>query len=302
MALVFGIDLGGTKIEGVALDPQNSYAVASRMRIPTEQAGGYQHIVSRIGLLVDQLAAETGIRPQQLGIGTPGAIDPDLQTLKNSNTTCLIGQPLLQDLQQELAMEVRMANDANCFALAETRMGIVPDIAPNPEVVFGVIMGTGVGGGVVVNNRIINGRHSIGGEWGHNYLEASGGPCYCGRVGCVEQVLSGPASERFYFQLTGEKRKLKDIYARHLKGEEEAATQTIQRLLKYFGIGLGGIINILDPAVIVIGGGVGNIDLLYTEGAQEVAKHVFNPVMHTKIAKPKLGDSAGVFGAAMLVE
>jgi predicted NBD/HSP70 family sugar kinase len=302
MSLLFGIDLGGTKIEGVAIDPANKYKEEHRIRIDTEQSGGYEHIVNRIVMLVGQLEKEAGIRASRIGIGTPGAIDPDSQTLKNSNTTCLIGQPLQADLQKKLAKPVLMANDANCFALAETRMGIVPEIAPEAEVVFGVIMGTGVGGGIVVNNKVINGRHSIGGEWGHNYLEESGGPCYCGRIGCVEQVLSGPASERFYQQISGEKRKLKDIYARYLTGSDAFATKTINRLIEYFGKGLSVIINILDPDVIVIGGGVGNIDLLYSAGAKSVEKYIFNPVMQTKIVKPKLGDSAGVFGAAMLTE
>ena len=148
-------------------------------------------------------------------MGTPGALDPDLGGMKNCNSTHLNGQPLLKDLEELLKIPVIMANDANCFALAETKMGTVPEVLENPELVFGVIMGTGVGGGIVAHGKIVSGRHGIGGEWGHNFLDESGGNCYCGRVGCTETILSGPASERFYEKRTGTKLKLKEIYTRY---------------------------------------------------------------------------------------
>ncbi|MDX2245897.1 MAG: ROK family protein [Bacteroidia bacterium] len=302
MKPIWGIDLGGTKIEAVVLDTDNNYEVLSRKRIDTEATQGYEHIVSRILHLLTLVEQETGLKPQKVGMGTPGAIDPDLGTIKNSNSTALIGKPLRHDLERQKGIPFFLANDANCFALAEAKMGTVPERIAHAEVVFGVIMGTGVGGGIVVNGKVINGRHSIGGEWGHNFLDASGGDCYCGRIGCVERLLSGPASERYYQNKSGTFRKLRDIYTRSQEGSDILATETIDRLIHFFGKALGPIINILDPEAIVLGGGVGNIDRLYTDGVKEVEKYVFNPRMETLFLKPKLGDSAGVFGAAMLVE
>ncbi|MCL4158468.1 UNVERIFIED_CONTAM: hypothetical protein GTU68_023055 [Idotea baltica] len=194
-----------------------------------------------------------------------------------------------------------MANDANCFALAEARMGAVKKQNIKAEVVFGVIMGTGVGGGVVVNGKIINGRNGIGGEWGHNHLDDSGGDCYCGKVGCVETVISGPFVQKYYTSLTGEEKKLKDIVDLHRSGTDENATKTINRLTHYFGKAISVVIDIIDPDVVVIGGGVGNIDELYTDGVQAAKDFAFNDGLDTIFLKPELGDSAGVFGAAMLV-
>ena len=172
----------------------------------------------------------------------------------------------------------------------------------NAESIFGVIMGTGVGGGVVIHGNIIHGQHGIAGEWGHNFLDESGGACYCGKIGCVETILSGTALEKFYKQQSGSFRKLKEIVERHKEGIDPAATLTIERLLHFFGKGLASIVNVIDPQAIVLGGGVSNVDLLYTEGRKEIEKYVFNPHMSTKLLRPKLGDSAGVFGAAMLTE
>ncbi len=301
MKPVWGIDLGGTKIEGVILENRYSLNVLERTRIPTEGNKGYEHILGQIVKLVELLKSKTGIIPETLGIGTPGTIDPFKQTLKNSNTTAMNGKPLKKDLEARLGFPIYTANDANCFAVAEANLGAVAAQLPGAEVVFGVIMGTGVGGGVVVNGKVLNGRHGIGGEWGHNFLDESGGQCYCGRVGCVETVISGPFLERYYTSLTGNTVKLKDIVAAHHAGTDEAATKTIQRLLRMFGRAMGVVINILDPDAIVLGGGVSNIDLLYTEGVEEVKKYVFNPRLETVFLKPKLGDSAGVFGAALLV-
>jgi len=165
--------------------------------------------------------------------------------------------------------------------------------------VFGVIMGTGVGGGVVVDGKVINGLQGIGGEWGHNFLDESGGPCYCGKTGCVEQVLSGPALERYYLKITGTKKSLKDIY--QSRNEDPDAKKTIDRLTHFFGVALSVVINILDPDVIVIGGGVGNIDSIYDAGVRTLEKNIFNHRLDTPVLRPKLGDSAGVFGAAFLV-
>lgn len=167
--------------------------------------------------------------------------------------------------------------------------------------VFGIIMGTGVGGGLVIDGKIWSGRHGIGGEWGHNFLDESGGPCYCGRTGCVETVISGPATERYYFGLTGQALPLKEIVARDRAGSDGAATRTIGRLCHFFGKAVSVITNLLDPDVIVIGGGVGNVDALYTAGREELGRFIFNNRVEVPLLKPSLGDSAGVFGAAALV-
>jgi fructokinase len=297
---LWGIDLGGTKIEGVIITSDKKPDVITRLRIPTEADKGYDHIVGQICKLVDLLKAESGLTPESIGIGTPGAMDPTTNTLKNSNTTCLNGKPLRQDLEKQLGIPVAMANDANCFAIAETLWGAVPDKVPDAKVVFGVILGTGVGGGLVMYGKVPNGRHGIAGEWGHNFLDASGGPCYCGHTGCVEQVLSGPALQRYYESLSGEKRKLPEIVERAKTGDDKAAVQTMDRMVEFFGKAIAVIINIVDPDAVVLGGGVGNIDLLYSRGASEAAKHLFNPRLETPFLRPKLGDSAGVFGAALL--
>ena len=307
MQTIWGIDLGGTKIEGVVLGSPSPEAVIARRRIDTEAHLGYPHIVGQIKKLVQQLEAETGHKPAQIGIATPGTLNPSTQTMKNSNTTCLNGMPLKKDLLAALKIPVEMANDANCFALAEATMGIIPDVVPNFQCVFGVIMGTGVGGGVVFRGKdghpvVLNGLQGIGGEWGHNILEHNGYDCYCGKKGCNEKVLSGTALQRYYQEISGQSLKMPEIMARHLAGTDPYASQTIDRMLEYFGQSISTIINVLDPDAIVLGGGVGNIDLLYTEGVERIKKYVFNSrVVETPILRPKLGDSAGVFGAAMLV-
>ncbi len=295
----WGIDLGGTKIEGVVLNTTRD--VLFRHRIPTEQSGGYEHIIARIIELIHVLGQETGLLPESVGIGTPGTTDPSTGLLKNSNTVVLNGKPFHADLQEALGIPVFMANDANCFAFAETVMGSVQSEMPEAKTVFGVIMGTGVGGGVVIDGQLLTGAQGIGGEWGHMHLDDSGGTCYCGRTGCVETIISGPALERFYAGRSGTQLKLKEIVSRHLLGSDAEASATIERLLHFFGRGLGNVINILDPDVIVLGGGLGNIDLLYTEGIDRVAQNVFNDQLGTRFLRPSLGDSAGVFGAAMLV-
>jgi predicted NBD/HSP70 family sugar kinase len=297
--MYWGIDLGGTKIEGVVLRDKSPDSVIARHRLDTEGWGGYDHILQRIKMLVDHLIQVTGIRPNAIGIGTPGTLDPPTGLLKNSNTLCLNNQPLDKDLEKWLGVKVSMANDANCFALAEYHLGVKARDFPEAKVVFGVIMGTGVGGGIVIEGKVLGGHHGIGGEWGHMFLDDSGGECYCGRRGCVETIISGPSLQRFYFSKTGQEMKLAQILA---DSTNPASKAVKERLIHFFGKGLGQIINVLDPDVIVLGGGLGNIDFLYTEGRDEVAKNIFNPVLTTPIVRPILGDSAGVFGAAMLIQ
>jgi fructokinase len=297
---LWGIDLGGTKIEGVILQPEEISKPIVRTRVDTEGHKGYSHIINQIAKLVEMMKEQSGMQPTKIGFGTPGVLDPVLQTMKNCNSTALNGRPLKKDLEQKLNVPVELANDANCFALAETRWGIVKEKAPDAKLVFGIIMGTGVGGGLVINDHVWNGKHGIAGEWGHNFLDESGGPCYCGKIGCVETVISGPATERFYEKLTGEKIKLKEISKRYADSND-AARQTIERLCDSFGKAVSVVVDILDPDVIVIGGGVGNIDALYTDGVEALKKYIFNNRVDVPILKPILGDSAGVFGAAALV-
>lgn len=299
---LWGIDLGGTKIEGIVLESKENPNTLVRKRIDTEADQGYKHVLNNIKRLIDMLADEVGERPTIIGIGTPGAIDPPTGLMKNSNSQNLNHQPFKVDLEALIGIPTIMANDANCFALAEAKMGIVPEVDPKAEVVFGVIMGTGCGGGVVVNGHVINGKHGIGGEWGHNFLDASGGKCYCGKSGCTEKIISGTGLEDFYEQQTGTRKRLKEILPDARSGADPNAVKTLDRLIHFFGLGISSIINVLDPDVIVLGGGVGNIEELYTRGVAEAEKYVFNPRMETKIVKPKLGDSAGVFGAAFLCE
>ena len=300
MTPLWGIDLGGTKIEGVIIESLNPLKVTTRLRLPTEKEKGYEHIINQITKVVELLKKESGTKPDKLGIGTPGTIDPATGLLKNSNTTVLNGKPFNVDISNKLGVPISIANDANCFAVAEARLGAVAKKLPDAKIVFGVIMGTGVGGGLVIDGKVRNGLHGIAGEWGHNFLDYSGGNCYCGKVGCVEKIISGPALEQYYAEQSGTQRKLSEIYKRAKAGKDDYAMITIDRLLDFFGKSMATVINTLDPDAIVLGGGVGNIDQLYSDGVERVKKYVFNHDLNTPFLKPELGDSAGVFGAALL--
>ncbi len=293
----YGIDLGGTKIEGAVVDPARPDHALCRLRVPTEAGRGYAHIVAQVVKLVKMLERESGTpRPATIGVGTPGVIDPSSGRLKNSNSTCLNGQSLRDDLAAALGVETRLANDANCFALAEAMFGA----GRRRRVVVGLILGTGCGGGVVVDGKVLDGIHGIAGEWGHNPICGERTPCYCGRKGCVETVISGPALERHYQERTGEALRLPQIAERAARGER-AAQATLRRLQAKFGEAIAAVINIVDPDAVIIGGGVGNLEILYSdETRQAVLRHVFNTELRTEFLRPTLGDSAGVFGAALL--
>jgi fructokinase len=298
---LWGIDLGGTKIEGAILESIHHPHPIVRTRIDTEAVKGYDHIIEQIARLVGEMGRLSGLKPGAIGFGTPGVLDPSLRTMKNCNTVVLNGKPLADDVALRLGVPIVLANDANCFALAETQWGIVSRETPGARMVFGIIMGTGVGGGLVIDGKIWEGRHGIAGEWGHNFLDESGGKCYCGKTGCVETVISGPATERYYYSLTGQALSLREIVSRHLAGSDPAAVRTIGRLCHFFGKGVSVITNLLDPDVIVVGGGVGNIEALYSAGLEELGRFIFNNRVEVPLLKPSLGDSAGVFGAAALV-
>ena len=297
---LWGIDLGGTKVEGVILRSAEHPEVLWRDRLPTGSEKGYDHIIGQISAVVNMMKSVSGMHPRRIGMATPGIRDPRTGTMKNCNSTALNGRTLREDLDALLNTRFELANDANCFALAEARMGVVKERFPEARVVFGVIMGTGVGGGVVVDGRVINGLNGNGGEWGHNFLDDSALPCYCGKSGCVEQVLSGPALQRYYERLTGRSLTMQEIHEAFTAGTDVAAAATMERLTSMFAKAVSVVINILDPDVIVVGGGVGNIDELYTEGREGILQHMFNNRLDTPIVKPSLGDSAGVFGAAYL--
>ncbi|EGX6955687.1 ROK family protein [Aeromonas hydrophila] len=293
--LDWGIDLGGTKCECVVLEGDE---VLLRHRIPTERAGGYDHMIGQIAKLVAECADKIGQRPTLIGMGTPGARDPQTGLMKNCNTTELNGKPFKEDLERRLGVPVLIANDANCFALAETHLGAVRQHHPDAKVVFGIIMGTGVGSGIVINGRILNGHHGIAGEWGHNVLSPDGPECYCGKRGCVETFISGPALEAWYEAKAKRHLPLAKITA--ATAHDHVAKLTIDRLHLLFGQALANVVNILDPDVIVIGGGVGNVQSLYSVGRETILPFLFNPRFATPIIAPALGDSAGVFGAALL--
>lgn len=298
MTILWGIDLGGTKTEAVVLESSSLLNPIARQRIPTEAEQGYEHIIAQMAKLVAMLAKQVGQFPNVVGVGHPGAEDPLSGQLKNSNTGCLNGRTLRRDLAAALDCPVIMANDANCFALAESRFGA----ATGAEVVFGVIMGTGVGGGIVVNGRVLGGMQGIAGEWGHNILLDNGPACYCGKRGCVETVISGPALQKYYYSLSNSNLRLEEIFSENRLASDKHAQATQERLLTHFGKAIAVVINILDPACIVLGGGLSNIKELYSSGREHAKRYIFNNRFDTPIVQNQLGDSAGVYGAAFLTE
>ena len=287
---IIGIDLGGTKTEGILLD--DNFEIIERTRVKTNQQEGYSSILDLIKNLVDDLRQKTD-QKTSLGICTPGSLSKKSGLIKNSNTQCLIGKDLKTDLENIFKHDISIENDANCFALAESKLGV----AKNFDVVFGVIMGTGVGGGLIINDHIHNGRTNIAGEWGHHCIWPQGNSCYCGKQGCVETYLSGPALEKRWEQLTNKRQSLTEIIQ---KSDDNLLQKWKTEFLDNFGLALGNVIDILDPDVIVLGGGLSNIPFLYDEGKNSVYQKVFSDQIDTPILKNSLGDSAGVFGACMI--
>ena len=281
-----GIDLGGTKIEALALDASGREVF--RKRVPTP-GGDYDATILAVKALVDEIG------PGSVGVGMPGAFSQLTGLVKNSNSLCLIGKPLMADLEKALGRPVRMENDANCFALSEATDGA----GKGARVVFGVILGTGVGGGIVVDGKVITGANAIAGEWGHNPLPAPSADdlplpdCYCGRKGCIETYLSGPAVAREHEARTGQRLRTEEALL-----HEETMARYAERLAR----ALASVINVLDPEVIVLGGGMSNVARLYTEVPRLWTRHVFSDHVATRLAPPLHGDSSGVRGAAWLWE
>ncbi len=294
-----GIDLGGTKIETIVLD--NAGEICFRKRIDSPQ-GNYQDTLSAIVSLVRE--AEKGVgKTCTVGIGMPGTISPKTGLVKNANSTWLIGEPLKADLEQHLKREVRIENDANCFVVSEASDGAAKDA----EIVFGVIIGTGTGGGVYIRGQSLIGNNAIAGEWGHNPLpwpdenELPGAACYCGKKGCIETWLSGPGFARDYLAHSSTDKKLtaKEINLLALEGDSTAQA-ALSRYERRLAKSLASIINVIDPDVIVLGGGMSNIESLYTNVPALWHDYVFSDHVNTRLVAPEHGDSSGVRGAAWL--
>ena len=290
-----GIDLGGSKTEIIALDERRNELLRRRERTP---AGDYDATLRLIGQLVRETEIEIGKRGS-IGIGTPGALSPATRRLRNSNSTCLNGRPIKDDLERVLGREVRIANDANCFVLSEATDGA----ARGADVVFGVILGTGVGGGVFVHGRALEGANAIAGEWGHNALpwpeanELPGESCYCGKRGCIETFLSGPALSRAHRQ----KVQPEEIVASVLAGNPDAV-ETLLIYERRLARALASVINVLDPEVVVLGGGLSNIERLYATVPALWSEWVMSDTVRTRLVRNYHGDSSGVRGAALLWE
>ncbi|KAF2992478.1 Fructokinase [Methylocystis sp. MJC1] len=292
-----GVDLGGTKIEAIALDSAGAILARSRVATP---AHDYDAIIRAVAALVGDIETQTG-RRGTVGVGAPGSISTHTGLAKGSNTQCVNGKPLVADLSQSLDRPVRVENDANCFALSEA----VDGAGQGARVVFGVIIGTGVGGGVVVDGKIIAGPNHIGGEWGHTPLpwmrrdEYPGARCFCGHDGCIETFLSGPGLSRDYERRAGASVTGQEIVARAERGEA-AALAALDAYQDRLARALAMVIDILDPDVIALGGGVSNIARLYDGLTARVAQHAFTDALDTKILRNVHGDSGGVRGAAWL--
>ena len=292
-----GIDLGGTKIQIIALAADGREMLRRRIATPE---GDYEATLKALSGLVTALETEIGQRGT-VGIGIPGTESHSTGLIKNANSTCLIGQPLRRDLQTLLQREIRLANDANCFALSEAIDGSAKDAG----IVFGVILGTGVGGGIVVSGQVVQGVNSIAGEWGHNPLPLIGPDdqpmpdCYCDRKGCIETYLSGPALQRDHFARHGQQLDAAEIDRRASAGDM-ACEESLRRYEIRLGRALAGVINILDPEVVVLGGGLSKISRLYRNLPACCAPHIFSDVVYTRFVPPQHGDSSGVRGAAWL--
>jgi fructokinase len=292
-----GVDLGGTKIEGVALGPEGEELV--RRRIPTPR-DDYDGTLAAIAGLVESIEEDVGA-PGAVGVGMPGAISRVSGTVKNANSFWLNGRPLAQDLSQVLPRPLRFANDANCFALSEA----IDGAAAGHRVVFGVILGTGVGGGLAIDGRAWDGLNGVAGEWGHNPLpwpdddERPGPPCYCGKTGCLETFLSGPGLARDHARVTGERASAVEIAERAAEGDARAEA-TLARYEDRLARGLASVIDVVDPEAIVLGGGLSQIGRLYEQVPGLLPRYVFSDTVTTPVLAPRHGDSSGVRGAARL--
>ena len=293
LMLRIGIDLGGTKTEGIVMGVDGT--ILHQERRPTPQADGYAALLSNISDIVLDLERRCG-ESCRVGVGTPGSISVETRLQKNSNTVSMNGMPVKSDLEKLLRREIRVANDANCFALSEALDGA----GQGYPVVFGVILGTGVGGGIVVHGQLHEGAQGIAGEWGHNVLEPDGPPCYCGKHGCVETFLSGPGLARDYQAAGGDQARDARAIAQAAIDGDSLSEAAMQRYCDRFGRALSVVVNILDPDAIVLGGGLSNIVQLYNHGRENLALYSFTEGFRTALLPHRHGDSSGVRGAARL--
>lgn len=289
-----GIDLGGTKTEVALLAPDG--ALLFRERTATPRAGGYDAVLATVAAMTTKAVAllATG-ESVAIGIGIPGSLDPHTGLVRNANSTCLIGKPLQTDLERILKQPIIVRNDADCFTLAECRGGAGQGFG----LVFGIIIGTGCGGGLYIDGTVREGPHRISGEWGHLVVDPAGASCYCGNRGCVETLISGSGVENDFCRNHGERLTMEQIVSRARNGEPRCKI-TFDRFLENFGRCVGGLISILDPDAIVLGGGLSNIDELYDSGYGWVRRYAFHDSLNTPLLRNRLGDSAGVFGAAQI--
>jgi fructokinase len=308
--LKVGIDLGGTKIEIIVLSPQGETLLRQRISTPTQHTFSstpdlYQAIITAIKNLISDTENQLHIKllnqtSQHIGIGIPGSISPTTGLVKNANTTCLIGRPFQTDLECALSCPIKIANDADCFVLSEAKHGA----AKGADSVLGIIIGTGCGGGLVINQQLISGPNAICGEWGHNPLpwpqaDETLMPCYCGKLGCIETFLSGPGFSQHAHNRTDTKRTPEQWHQALLDGNQQAI-EVFNIYARQLAKSLASVINIIDPGVIVLGGGMSNIDYLYTRVPELLPEYVFSDQVLTRLVKAEHGDSSGVRGAAYL--
>lgn len=302
-----GIDFGGTKIEGAVLKPEFEKAeniedfILFRERINTEAHLGYNHLVNKLAHFIEYIIKTVNFSADTVtvGIGLPGSIVRRTGHVKNSNTTCLNNKPFWTDVQKQIKIPIIFENDANCFALAEAVWGAGKSF----NLLFGVILGTGVGGGIILNKKILSGLQNIAGEWGHSLLIPDSRPCYCGKKGCIETYLSGTAFQKYELASNNfniNSRQFCKNWDSHKYKNNSAALKAVDQYCQHFGMAISNVINILDPDAIILGGGMSNASFIYSEGIKYVQKYIFNDELLTKIIKATLGDSAGVFGAAYL--
>ncbi len=288
-----GIDLGGTKIEGILLDSAGQEVL--RKRVPTDRDRGYWPILHSVKQVHDELLAAVPGRETTFGIGTPGAHNPVTGHIKNSNTVCMNGMPVKADLEKLLNRPIEIQNDANCFAMAEALLGA----GVGKKLVFGVILGTGCGGGIVHHGEVLTGLHGFAAEWGHHSLDVNGPKCFCGQRGCTETYISGGGLQARYVEKYGVKKTFREIEQDYRAGQPQAV-EFIQDFYKRFGQAINNLIAFMDPDIVILGGGVSKFELLYTEGLVEVERHLFSGKLETPIVKHQIGDSAGVIGAALV--
>jgi fructokinase len=286
-----GIDLGGTKTEGVILD--NEFKEIFRKRISTKQ--DYNELQKDLVAFYDEMSAYIDHKPHTFGMGTPGSINKKTGLMKYSNIVSMNGKPFVDDIEAKLKRKIARYNDSNCFAMAEATMGA----AKGKKRVFGVIMGTGIGGGLVVKGKLVPGLQEVAGEWGHSIIASFGPRCHCGKIGCIETFISGRGVENKFFAMYGEHLTMEEIIRKYRFGDDHARIVMAEFFI-YFGKAFSNLITILDPDIIVIGGGLSNIDELYTLGISQVRDFIFRDDLLTPIVRNKCGDSAGVLGAALL--